>query len=242
MLAWIDFDAETARPYVEALLASGSQIVERVAIHLLDQRFERLRKLIPQCLSPAFFDSGHRHELRLLLKNHFPQFSEAEKSTTLDAIHGLPLPERGNDPARILLSRQQSWLSALAGHKYSPADAWLTDVNSTLGTTEAFPNPDFNSHHFMRWGFGPTPHKVSELVAFAEAGSIVPVLNAFVPSDDWDSPSKRSLSDALIDAVVEAPDVFVDLLPGFLTAKPEYQYAVIAGFKKLLDAWDGKKE
>jgi hypothetical protein len=242
LLAWIDSDAESARPYIRTLLSSGSEIVERVAIHLADQRFERLRELIPQCLSAAFFNAGHRHELRLLLKNHFPQFSEGEKIATLEAVHALPLPERGNDPERILLSRQQSWLSALAGHDYRPADAWLTEVNSALGTTEAFPNPDFNSYHSMRWGFGPTPHKVAELVAFAEAGSVVAILNAFVPSDDWDSPSKRSLSDALIDAVADAPEVFADLLPQFLTAKPEYQYAVIAGFKRLWDAWDGKED
>jgi hypothetical protein len=30
-----------------------------------------------------------------------------------------------------------------------------------------------------------------------------------------------------------APEIFLALLPSFLKAKREYQYAVIAGFKKL---------
>jgi len=93
----------------------------------------------------------------------------------------------------------------------------------------------------MRWGFGPTPLEAQELVAFAQAGTIVDRLNKFTPSDSWDGPSKRSLSDAVIDAVGAAPDAFLDQLPKFLGAKPEYQYAIIAGFKKLWDAWDGKQ-
>ena len=104
------------------------------------------------------------------------------------------------------------------------------------------PHPEFNSYHETRWGFGPTPHNVEELVTFAERGTIVDQLNAFAPSNVWDGPSKRSLSDAVIDAVGAAPQVFLDRLPQFLKAKPEYQYAVIAGFKKLWDAWDGKQQ
>jgi hypothetical protein len=105
VLAWLDSDAKTAQPYVESLLGSGSEIVERVAIHLVDQRFETLRALVPTEISPAFFNSGHRHELHLFLKSHFQQFTEAEKAATLDAIRGLPLPDRGYDSERIRLRR-----------------------------------------------------------------------------------------------------------------------------------------
>ena len=58
VLAWLDNDAATARPYVEALLASGSEIAERVAVHLVDQRFEALRELAPKLITPALFDFG----------------------------------------------------------------------------------------------------------------------------------------------------------------------------------------
>ena len=104
-----------------------------------------------------------------------------------------------------------------------------------------FARPSFNSYHETRWGFGPTPHEAQELVAFAQAGTIVDCLNEFTPSDSWNGPTKRSLSDAVIDAVGAAPDAFLDQLLQFLGAKPEYQYAIIAGFKKLWDAWDGKE-
>lgn len=242
VIAWVDSDARTARPYVENLFDSGSEIVERVAIHLVDQRFETLRALVPKAISPAFFDSGHRHELHLFLKSHFQQFTEAEKAATLDAIRGLPLPDRGEDSERIRRGIQQNWLLAIAGQGYEPADTWLAELTSAEGAMQVIEHPDFNSYHEMRWGFGPTPHNVEELVAFAERGTIVDQLNAFVPPNTWGGPSKRSLSDAVIDAVGAAPQVFLERLPQFLNAKPEYQYAVIAGFKKLWDASDGKQQ
>ena len=78
--------SEASGKYVEGLFRSGSEIVERVAVHLIDQRFEALRSMVPNALSPSFFDSGHRHELYLFLKSHFKHFTEVEKTATLDAI------------------------------------------------------------------------------------------------------------------------------------------------------------
>jgi len=94
-----------------------------------------------------------------------------------------------------------------------------------------------------RWGFGPTPHSAQELVALAEAGNIVEKLNAFTPSGSWtwNGPTTRSLTDSVVEAVTLLPRTFIARLPLFQNAKREYQYAVIAGFKKLWDAWDGKQ-
>lgn len=241
MLAWIDSDAGAAEKYVEGLFSSGSEIVERVAVHLVDQRFDALRSLVPNAISPSFFDSGHRHELHLFLKSHFQHLSGEEKTATLDAIRGLPLSDSGEDSARFQHDIQRNWLSAIAGQGYEPADSWLAELNGALGPAASFFHPDFNGYHETRWGFGPTPHNVQELVVFAQGGIIVERLNAFTPSNAWNGPSIRSLSDAVIDAVGAAPQTFADQLPQFLNAKAEYQYAIIAGFKKLWGAWDGKQ-
>jgi hypothetical protein len=45
----------------------------------------------------------------------------------------------------------------------------------------------------------------------------------------------------VVEAIGLVPKTFLALLPSFLKARREYQYAVVAGFKKLLDAWDGKQ-
>ena len=59
------------------------------------------------------------------------------------------------------------------------------------------------------------PVIVQDLVAFARGGIIVERLNAFAPSNAWDGPSIRSLSEAVVDAVGAAPRTFVDQLPRF---------------------------
>ena len=115
-------------------------------------------------------------------------------------------------------------------------------------------SPSSTTHlAYLRFCFLPTSLAITERVGAlgqrrtsAGTGSlrpgrnIVDRLNTFVPSNSWDGPSTRSLSDAVIDAVGAAPDDFLDQLPEFLRAKPEYQYAIIAGFKKLWDVWDGR--
>lgn len=242
VLAWFDADTDAARPYVENLLSSGAEILQRVAIHILDQRFDALRELVPKVISPALFDAGHRHELHLFLEHHFQHLTEGERAGVLNIIRNLPLPDRGDDSEQILLGIQQNWLMPIAGKGYEPADKWLSELNEAIGKSAMFAHSDFNSYHETRWGFGPTPHEAQELVAFAQTGTIVDRLNEFTPSNSWDGPSKRSLSDAVIEAVGAAPNAFVNQLPKFLSAKPEYQYAIIAGFKKLWDAWDGKRE
>lgn len=80
LLSWVDVDATKAQPYIEQLLNSGSEIVERVAIYIVDQRFEVLRSSVPSAIRPALFDTNHLHELYQLLKNHFLQFNDVEKN------------------------------------------------------------------------------------------------------------------------------------------------------------------
>ena len=196
---------------------------------------------MPKAISPALFDAAHKHELYHFLKNHFQQLTEDEKGRVLGIIRDLPLPDRGDSSEQIRLHIQRNWLRSIEGKGYEPAESWLSQLNEALGDCERLVPPDFNSYHQTRWGFGPTPHEAQELVALAQAGSIVDHLNAFAPSNNWNGPSKRSLSDAVIDAVGAAPSDFLDQLPQFLGARPEYQYALIAGFKKLWDAWDGSQ-
>ena len=240
ILGWLEVDPDVARPYVDDLLDSRVEILERVAIYILTQRFDLMRGLTPKAVSPTMFDAAHRHEVYDFLSTHFQQLTEGEKAGVISVIRDLPTPDRGENSEHIRLNIQRTWLTSIQGKGYEPADSWISQLNNALGELTNFVPPNFTSYHETSWGFGSTPHEAQELIAFAQAGTVVDRLNDFTPSDDWNGPSKRSLSDAVIDAVSASPNVFLDLLPEFLRAKPEYQYAIIAGFKKLWDGWDGK--
>jgi hypothetical protein len=240
LLGWVDHDAASASSFNERLLTDDSEIVRRIAIHLVDARFEALRSSVPLLLSPEIFDMGHLHELYVLLKDRFQLFTEEEKAATLNAIREIRRPNKGDDSERLQRSGQRRWLSAVAGHGYEPADKWFQELVSdhTLGGIS--PYPDFHMYVESRWGFGPTPHGFQELVAYAEDGNLIEKLNAFIPRDSWNGPTTRSLSDSLVEAVGFAPKIFLARLSSFLTTKRAYQYSIIAGFKKLWDAWDGE--
>ena len=241
LCGWVDYDTAGAKPFVEQLLRDESEIIRRIAIHILNERFDVLRQSVPLLFTPAMFDSGHLHELYGLLKAHFAQLNNVERAAILAAIRALPLPDRGDDSQRLLRHLQRQWLSAIAGQGSDAADKWFHELMSDPSLGGLSPHPDFHSYMESRWGFGPTPHSVQDLVAFAEAGVVVDKLNGFVQTNTWDGPSTRSLADSLVEAVGLAPITFLALVPSFLKAKREYQYAVIAGFKKLWDAWDGKQ-
>jgi hypothetical protein len=55
----LDADADSAKPYIERHLSSGTEIVERVAIHILDQRFDELRD-VPMSAKSRYSPKKHR--------------------------------------------------------------------------------------------------------------------------------------------------------------------------------------
>lgn len=242
LLSWIDVDAKAARRFVELMYKDDAEIIRRVAIYAIDARYEILRNLYPGLVAPALFSTGHLHELYNLLKNHFSKFPDDEKAATLTAIRQLQTSSKVEDPERSLKYLQRQWLSAIAGTGFPEAEPWFQALSNdpTLGGLS--PHPNFMSYMEMRWGHGPTPYPIQELVAFAKDGKIVDQLNSFAQKDSWSGPSTRSLVDSLIEAVGAEPALFLGVIDSFLAAKRAYQYGLISGFKKLWDApADSKK-
>ncbi len=235
LLSWVDHDIDAARPFIEILLRDEAEIVRRIGIHVLGQRWTPLRGLYPAVLSAQLFDSGHVHELYGLLRAHFGDFTEPEKAATIDAIRQLPRPLRGEEPDRLLKYRQRNWLSAVAGKRYEPAERWFGQLmaDQALGTLSE--HPDFHSYMESWSGPGPTPYRVQELLAFAEDGSLVERLNAFQQTDSWRGPTTRALVDTLEEALMLTPQAFLPIISAFLHAKRPFQYGFINGFKR---AWE----
>src|SRR5262249_46949245 len=171
-----------------------------------------------------------------LLKNHFPEFKEDEKAATVAAIRNVQISGKVEDPERSLRYLQRQWLSAIARMGYPEAETWFQQLSNdpTLGGLS--PHPDLMSYMETRWGHGPTPYPVQELVAFAKDGNIVDQLNSFTQKSSWSGPSTRSLVDTLIEAVAAEPTLFLGVIDFFLAAKRPYQYGLISGFKKVWDA------
>lgn len=239
LLSWVDHYIDTARPFIEVLLREQVEIVRRIAIFIVGQRWALLRNLYASTLGPRLFDAGHVHELYYLLRAHFDEFTEPEKAATIEAIRSLPRPSRGEDPDRLLKRIQRDWLSAVTGKGYQPAESWFGELMSdqTLGAPSE--HPDFHSYMESWSGPGLTPYRVQELLAFAENGTLIDRLNAFQQTDSWRGQTTRALADTLEEAVSLNPGMFQSITSTFLHAKRPFQYAIINGFKR---AWEASPE
>lgn len=241
LLSWVDHDLDTVRPFIGTLLRDEVEIIRRIGIHVLSQRWTLLRSHYIAVLGLQLFDAGHVHELYGLLRAHFDEFTEREKAATIDVIRQLPRPVRGEDSDRLLKRTQRNWLSAVAGRGYEPAESWFGELMSDQALGALSEHPDFHSYMESWSGPGQTPYRVQELLAFAEDGSLVERLNAFQQADSWRGPTTRALVDTLEEAVVLAPQAFLSIISAFLHAKRPFQYGIINGIKRAWEAPSDKR-
>jgi hypothetical protein len=233
LLHWVDHDADAAVSYVDSMLKDHAQIIRRIALNTINQRWDALRSMFSALIGPNLFEQGLLHETYHLLERHFQSFSDTEKTATLKAIRELPKPEAGEDSERYLRHKHRDWLSAIAGKGSAEADAWFEQLlaDSSLGALSG--HPSFNSYMETWRGPGPSPYQPQELLAFAQVGTLTEILNSFTETDSWRGPTTRALVDALEEAIIGNPPVFVDLVPSFLRTRRPYQYGLLNAFKRL---------
>ena len=239
LLSWTDNELEGASAFVAEILVDGNEMVRRIAIYVVAQRWSLLKDLFSNLIGPKLFDSRNIHELYQLLKERFIEFSDSQKAATLESLRQLPLSSDHDKPDLLLRHTQRNWLSAIAGKGYEPADIWFRELETDRLLGNLSEHPDFHAYMETWSGPGPSPYSAQELLAFSEDGSLIERLNHFQQSDEWRGPSVKALVNSLEEAVGKNPNRFLRLLPAFPKAKRPYQYGVINGFKRL---WDMSKE
>ena len=233
LLSWVDHDISSAKPFVQALISDNAEIIRRIAIHLIDRRWDKLKQVFSPVIGPRLLDDESLHEVYGLLQRHFESFIDAEKRTLVEAIRRLGEPSEDEEENRRLRHMQRKWLSALAGKGYEPVDNWFNDLNSDQSIGYLSEHPDFYSYSEFWTGPGPTPYQPHELIVFAENGSLIKRLNDFKEQDSWRGPTIRALVDSLEAAIGLAPTTFLRLLQDFTNAKRPFQFGIISGFKQI---------
>ena len=237
LLAWSAVDVDSAREYVKSLLGGDTQILRRIGIYVLNERWADLSVLYADAVGPGFFQHAHIHELFALLEKRFESLSQEVKEKTLESIRALPGPE-GQEADRVRKLAQLRWLYALKETRYEPAVTLRRELQEETEAGE-LEYPDFNTHMEVRVGPGPSPYQVAELVAFADAGIIAEKLNDFHPSESRRGPTREGLVAALESAVAASPETFIRALPLLLDARSEYRYGILCAVRAL---WDKSKQ
>jgi len=231
LLGWTEVDATAAKPFVDGLLRGDNEMLRRVGIHVLNERWESLGDLYLPLVRPELFNVGHLHELYRLLNLRFELFTENAKQATIEALNNIPIADGDEEAAGRVERLQFRWLNAISATSYAPAAKWFAELTAKYGSPPR--HPDYLSRIETRWGPGPSQYTAEELVALADQRILIQKLTAFKPSDSWEGPTVDALTDQLERAVQQAPVAFIRVLPDLLTASITYQHAVIAGFLKL---------
>ena len=234
LLGWIDTNGDAARTYVGKGLDDPFEIIRRIAIHCVTERFDVLQSAFEASISSALFVAGLRHEVYRLLRERFSVFSQPAKAEIVKAIKSIPAPTTGEDQEVRRKRTQRDWLTAIKDQAYQPALDLYNSLASEPSIGSPSDHPDFLSYHESRWGPGPSPFGVDALLAFAKDGTIIQRLNEFKEGDPWKGPTLEGLIDALQNAVGEYPDQFIPLIGSFHAAKLTFQYALLNGFKTIL--------
>ena len=235
LVSWVSANPESAKKTVKSLLNAELEIARRIAIHVIHTHWSDFRDLLTEEIDPDLFRSGHLHELYQLLKSHFPEMPTEQQTAVLDAIDNIYVPKVAENPERHRRIVQRNWLSALEGKGNERANQWYVQLGCGDERVGLSPHPDFHSYMESSWGEGPSIYQPTELLAFAQSGDLVGVVNDFKQTDKWSGPTTRALVSALEAAVAEQPTVFISTLPSLLNAKRPFQYGVLNGLKQ---AWD----
>lgn len=237
MLGWTQTSSNDAKQMLSTMLANDLEIIRRIGIYVVGQNWTTVGDLYTAIANPGFFNSGHSHELYRLLKDNFALMSDEQQHATVTAIKELPLSKLGDDPEKVRKHQQLRWLSAIREKGYHAVDRWFAELESE-DVGKVSDHPDFNSYITSRFGPGGSPYSPEELTALANAHLIADKLNEFQAQLSFDGPTTDGLKSALAGAARRSPQVFLNTLSQFHSAKLEYQHEVISGLKQ---AWEAKE-
>jgi hypothetical protein len=239
LLGWSDEDPVGARAVIEHMLRDDLQMVRRVGIYILAQRWGIMSDLYGGDTVATLFNAGHSHEFYHLLQDHFAEMSPEQQSVTVRGIENLPRHDHGDESENLHRHSQYRWLSAINGKGCALADQRFAELDADPKVGKLGDHPDYDSYITSRVGPGPTPYSPDELAAFTKANALVDKINSFTPTNDWRWRITDGLTSALEEAARTDPDTFLANLSQVLASKPIYQHAVINGLKS---AWESKTD
>lgn len=222
---------DTARSYVDQLLASELQIVQRTALHCVRVIYPQLEPLINSAIDPRFFGAPYRHELWWLLHDHFRHFTADQRHRTLKVIGDLEEAEdAGVRQRQATAYRQASWFAAIQDDAEG-----RKRFDESVSIAGAEPeHPDFSSYTSVGWVRHESPIDVEELKALTPS-ELVGRLRAYV------EPAQLGFREAGYEGLVKAvrpvikadPLKYVAGLQEFRSLDLPFIYEVIEAYGEL---------
>jgi hypothetical protein len=230
ILAFISESPDDGKRYVGELLGSHFETIQRIAIHAIDQQYQRLADLAGQVLEVRFFTSNFRHEMWHLLNNHYPQFSERHQESVLKIIECLTERDDASQENKGAVAyRRAIWLSAIHRHGDDESRLYQECIKVAGGEPE---HPDFSSYMTSGWVVHESPMPKDELLSM-EIDELVGRLVSYKDPGKFREPGIEGLTKALREIVKSSPTRFFTQLPKFEDLDLGYIYELLEAYGEL---------
>ncbi|MCZ2152284.1 MAG: hypothetical protein LC114_00035 [Bryobacterales bacterium] len=139
LLSWVDADPVLAIEYLKSLLGGELEIARRLAIHVINHRWQNANQLFMEAIGPELFRFGHLHELYQLLSAHFQELNNEQQNAVLNAIDRIDVAGIADNAERLLKLEKRRWLSAIEGKGNARADHWFAELGQGDGAVGCHP-------------------------------------------------------------------------------------------------------
>lgn len=226
LLAFINVAPAEAKNYVAELLGSPFETIKRVALYAIDQRYQQLGGLVCQVLSGRYFTSNFRHEMWVLLHNHYQRFSGPERELVREIIaQVVQLDESGQQHEGATNYERSIWLNAI--YEFGDAENRLyQECISVLGREPE--HPEFASYTTSGWVEHESPIPKDELLSM-EVDELVKRLESYKNT----GPGLEGLTKALREVVKASPTRFITQLDKFADLDLAYVYQLLEAYGEL---------
>lgn len=228
---------EIVEPILKELIKEKHPIFKRIAIHIINRKFDALQHLLFKWQSNPLDEIDLKHELFELCKINSKKFTKQQIESLINWIESLKIskeikPERRE---KYEAGKKKEWYIALLDSEDSKIIELYEKYNDINPTEIKHPGFVFWSETSIGER---SPITVEDLVSKSNE-AIADYLREFKQVNEWDEPTEEGLTLTLEIAVKENIRKFVHNLQPFLYVKRKYQAAIIRGF---IEAWRMKKE
>jgi hypothetical protein len=212
---------------------------KRLAIYTISENWsDPLKSIFWQMIDQEdakqiFSSYQYRHELYHLLRQNIANFEAHERAIVKQIVENGPQDEKEERHDGYIESWKLRWYSALKEDVQFASD--YTQLSAKLNRSSV----DYEKEGKVQTRIGSvSPLSVQDILQMHNE-EIVSYIKNFNPENRWEGPSIDGLSQAIKDAISEAPQRFDTSIQLFESVAYPYAYRMIYGFNK---AWKNNKD
>jgi len=236
LLGFVDKDLEASSAYLLSLFDCQYQTLKRLAIYVVDKRFDVLQNICDKIIISELFHGNLRHELWHFLKNRYREFASDQKTKVMDIIEGMEIyDDEGNIEEGPTAYKRAIWLSAVKDCDEQTSQIYQKYIN-IIGVEPE--HPDFSSYSSGGWVDHKSPIPTEHLLSL-NVDALIEAVNTYEDPGRFGEPGLEGLVKCFKDVVKTKANEFYLVLMKFIDIDLAFVYQLIEAYREL---WSEKKE